>query len=146
MINKAINIETVYPGLTFCEKIKKVAEQGFNQIEFWGWDALDLDEVKKTCDEAGVKVRAFSATKEWSLCDVEHRTEYIDWIEKSIEAAKKLDCNSLILFPNHFTPNGCADFREKYTKDAMFANITATLTMLVPTLEKMILHCFLSRL
>lgn len=136
MIHQAINLEPLYPGLTLCEKIRRVAAEGFREIEFWGWEQLDLNEVKKTCEETDVKVRAFSGTKEWSLCDVSHRAEYLEWVKKSIEAAKKLDCQTLILFPNHFTPEGCADFRKQYSKEAMLANVTATLTLMVPMLEQ----------
>ena len=136
MISQAINLEPLYPGLTLCEKIRKVAEEGFKEVEFWGWDQLDLEEVKRTCKETGVKIRAFSGTKEWSLCDVSHRTEYIEWVRKSMEAARKLECDTLILFPNHFTSNGCADFRKRYSQEAMIANITATLTILAPELEE----------
>ena len=136
MISQAINLEPLYPGLALDEKIRKVAAEGFKEVEFWGWEQLDLKKVRKTCEETGVRIRAFSGTKEWSLCDVAHRTEYMEWIQKSIVAAKALDCDTLILFPNHFTSNGCADFRKQYSQDAMIANITATLTMLVPILEK----------
>lgn len=136
MISQAINLEPLYPGATLCEKIQKVSAEGFKEVEFWGWDQLDLKEVRRTCEETGVKIRAFSGTKEWSLCDVAHRTEYMDWVQKSIAAAKELDCDTLILFPNHFTSNGCADFRKQYSQDAMIANVAATLTMLVPILEE----------
>lgn len=88
MISQAINLEPLYPGATLCEKIRKVSAEGFKEVEFWGWDQLDLEEVRRTCEETGVKIRAFSGTKEWSLCDVTHRAEYMDWVQKSIEAAK----------------------------------------------------------
>lgn len=66
----------------------------------------------------------------------------MDWVQKSIAAAKELDCDTLILFPNHFTSNGCADFRKQYSQDAMIANVAATLTMLVPILEEPSYDCF----
>lgn len=135
MIDFAINIEMLYPGMDICEKIERVHAAGFQAIEFWGWQDKDLAKLKATCKHLGVKVRAFSGTGDWSLCDREHSGEYIDWIKKTIEVAKDLECDTLILFPNHFTPNGCADFRSKYSHEAMIANITATLTRLAPVLE-----------
>lgn len=81
-------------------------------------------------------MQAFSATGAWFLCDREHRREYIDWIKRSISVAKELDCDTLILFPNHFTPEGCADFRQKYRSEGLIANITGTLVRLAPDLEK----------
>lgn len=132
----AINIETIYPDMDYCEKIERVSAAGFKAVEFWSWDDKDLIRIKQTCERLGVKVRAFSGTKSYSLCDGEHSKEFIDWVQQSVQAAKKLACDTLILFPNHFTPNGCADFRNKYSHEAMIANITRTLTCLVPILEE----------
>lgn len=136
MIKTAINIEPLYPGLEICEKIRKVSAAGFKAIEFWSWDDRDIKEIKKTCQECGVKISAFTGTKSYSLCDREHQRECIDWVEQSIVAAKELDCDKLILFPNHFTPDGCADYRDKYSPAAAIANITNVLTRMVPLLEK----------
>lgn len=136
MIDFAINVEPLYPGMDICEKIKKVGSAGFDAVEFWGWHDRDLAQIRRTCKEHGVRVRAFSGTGSYSLCDREHGKEYIDWVKRSIDAAKKLDCDTLILFPNHFTPDGCADFRGKYSQSAMIANITHTLTCLAPVLEE----------
>ncbi len=136
MIDLAINLETIYPGMEFCDKIRGVHKAGFSAIEFWGWQDKDLPRVKAVCEELGVKVRAFSGTGSWSLCDREHRPEYLDWIRQSLQAARELECDKLILFPNHFTPSGCADFRDRYSREAMLANVTGTLTRMVPLLEE----------
>lgn len=136
MIDVAINIEPLYPGMDICEKIARVAEAGFQAVEFWSWDDRDLAQIKQTCRKHGVKVRAFSATKSFSLCDREHRKEYLDWVRQSVDAAKELDCDTLILFPNHFMPEGCADFRNKYSHEAMIAGITHNLTCMIPMLEE----------
>lgn len=136
MIEFAINLEPLYPGLELWEKVERVSAAGFTAVEFWGWQDKDIPKLKETCRKCGVKVRAFSGTGSWSLCDREHRGEYLDWIERTIPVAKELDCDTLILFPNHFTPEGCADFRQKYRPEGMIANITSTLVRLTPVLEK----------
>lgn len=136
MIDFAINIEPLYPGMDICEKIKKVSENGFHAVEFWSWDDRDLNQIKKTCRENQTKVRAFSATKSWSLCDRERKEKYVDWIRRSVDAAKQLDCDTLILFPNHFTPDGCSDFRDRYSREAMTANIMHNLETIAPILEE----------
>lgn len=136
MIELAINLETIYPGMGFCEKIRSVHKAGFRAIEFWGWQDKDLKKVKATCRELGMKIQAFSGTLSWSLCDRDSREAYMNWIRKSIQTAQELDCTNLILFPNHFTAEGCADFRNRYSREAMVANITATLTALAPKLEQ----------
>ena len=136
MIQLAINLETIYPGVDFCEKIRGVHKAGFSAIEFWGWQDKNLPQVKAVCQELGVKVQAFSGTGSWSLCDRASRTEYKDWIRQSLQAAKELECSNLILFPNHFTPGGCSDFRAQYSREAMVANAAVTLSELAPVLEE----------
>lgn len=136
MKEAAINIETIYPGMDICEKIERVSKAGFHAVEFWGWQDKDLSKISSTCRKFGVNVQAFSGIGSYSLCDREHSREFIDWIKRSIEAAQKLDCRRLILFPNHFTEKGCADFSGQYSQEAMTANITATLTKMMPILEE----------
>lgn len=136
MADYAINIEPLFSGMDICEKIAKVSAAGFDAIEFWSWHDRDLEKIKRICKEHNVKVRAFCGTGAYSLCDKEHGKECIDWVKQSVAAAKKLDCDTLILFPNHFTPNGCADFRDKYSPSAAIANITHALTCLAPVLEE----------
>ncbi|MBR0397018.1 MAG: TIM barrel protein [Eubacterium sp.] len=138
MINMAMNIETLYPGMDISEKIERVSAAGYKAIEFWTWHDKDLDAIKKTCEKCGVKIWAFCATKEWSLCDRAHADECVDWIRKSIQTAKDLNCDKVILFPNHFRPNGAgaADFRDQYSHEAMIASITADLVRVAPDLEE----------
>lgn len=136
MIDFAINIETLYPDMDICEKIERVSAEGFHAIEFWSWHDKDLARIKQTCKTHGVTVRAISGTGAYSLCDGKNSDAFIDWVKQSIGAAKELDCNTLILFPNHFTAAGCADFRSEYSHEAMIANMTNTLTHLVPMLEQ----------
>lgn len=136
MADFAINLETIYPGMSIYEKLERVAAAGFREVEFWSWKDKDLERIRTICSQREIKVRAFSGTASWSLCDRAHREKYIEWIKKSVKAAKELDCDTLILFPNHFTPEGCADFREVYSREGMIANITAALTRLAPFLEE----------
>lgn len=136
MIQTAINLEPLYPGMDFCEKIRRVSAAGFHAIEFWSWHDKELTDIRETCAECGVTVEAFSGTSIYSLCDRASSTAFIDWVRQSIETAKMLNCRKLILFPNHFTPQGCSDFRDQYTRDAMLAACTATLTKLAPILEQ----------
>ena len=90
----------------------------------------------KPAKKNGVRVRAFCGMEKYSLCDREHTADMVEWIKRTIQTAKTLGCDTLILFPNHFTPSGCTDFRDKYSHDAMVANITHTLTQIAPILEE----------
>lgn len=59
----------------------------------------DVKKIKETCDRWGVKVTAFSGQKPFSLCDGENSAGYIEWMKRSIDAAKYLNCDTLIAFP-----------------------------------------------
>ena len=50
MIDFAINVEPLYPGLDLCEKIRRVSQAGFRAVEFWGWDGRDVDRIRETCE------------------------------------------------------------------------------------------------
>lgn len=132
----AINIEPLYPDLEFCEKIKRVKAAGFDGIEFWGWQDRDLEQIKKTCQENEVKITAFCATSDYSMCDRKNSDNAVDWVKKSIQTAKYLDCDTLIVFPNHFTEYGAADFRDAYSHTEMMASIVRNFMLLAPELEK----------
>jgi hydroxypyruvate isomerase len=135
-MNYAVNIEPLFQGKDFCEKIRLAEEAGFHAIEFWGWRDKDIKKVRETCREYGVSVAAFCGQQDYSLCDAENCTDYMSWIKQSIEKAKYLDCDTLIVFSNHFTSNGCSDFRNKYNPSALLANVVHTLTLLAPILEE----------
>lgn len=135
-IETAINIETLYPDKTVEEKIERVSRAGFTAIEFWRWDNKDIDSLHDACRKHGVKVQAFGGTGDYSLCDRFHRSECLEHVRRSIEAAEKLDCSNLILFPNHFTAAGCADFTRRDSHTSGVASITAALCEMVPMLEE----------
>ena len=132
MIDFAINIETIYPGMEVCGKIERVSAAGFRAIEFWSWHDKDLADIRRVCQERGVSVKAFSGTSSHTPCVIgAHSQDCIEWIRRSLDAAKVLrlrhaDPVSQITF----TPCGCADFRDQYSRGAMLANITHTLTRL----------------
>lgn len=101
MISQAINLEPLYPGATLCEKIQKVSAEGFKEVEFWGWDQLDLKEVRRTCEETGVKIRAFVELKNghsvmWLIGRI-----YGLGSEKYC-SGKRTGLCTLILFPDQF--------------------------------------------
>lgn len=55
--------------------------------------------------------------------------------ERSIDAAKYLNCDTLIAFSNHFADGKSSDLRGKYSRTAQMANMVRTLTLLAPVLE-----------
>lgn len=132
----AVNIEPLFPGKDLCEKIVLAKQAGFSAVEFWSWHDRDVDKIKETCEKQGVKISAFCGQQDYSLCDGENSANYIDWVKKSIGTAKYLNCDTLIVFSNHFAGGKSSDFRDRYSKTAQLANIVHTLTLLAPVLEE----------
>lgn len=135
MMEYAVNIEMLYPGIPFCNRIGRVKQAGFDAIEFWGWHDKDIDDILGTCKKNGVRVQAISATGNYSPGDRQHQAECIRWVERTIKVAEKLGTKYIIMFPNHFTKEGCSNFCDKYTKSDGIAAITALLMRLEPKLE-----------
>ncbi len=135
MITYAANIEPLFGDADLCEKIVLAKQAGIDAVEFWDWNGRDVKKIKETCDRWGVKVTAFSGQKPFSLCDGENSAGYIEWMKRSIDAAKYLNCDTLIAFSNHFADGKSSDLRGKYSRTAQMANMVRTLTLLAPVLE-----------
>ena len=97
MLKRSLNIEVIYAELPWEERFAAAKKDGFDYIEFWNWDNKDLPKIKKLLDETGVKVSAMSGDGPYSMCDPINKEVYIDFIKKSIEAAKIINCPTLII-------------------------------------------------
>lgn len=115
MITYAANIEPLFPGKDIYEKIPLIRKAGISGIEFWSWADRDVKRIRELCEDQGVKVTAFSGQQDYSLCDGRKRSEYIEWVKRSIETAHYLECDSLIAFSNHFENGKSSDLRNIYS-------------------------------
>lgn len=131
----ALNIEPVFVEMDFCDRIGAAKKAGYDYIEFWDWYDKDIQKVKEACDKYDVKVSGFKGDKDYSLCGAEP-DEFIEWMKKSIETAKFLQCDSIITHSNHFGENGSSDYTDRFSHNRHIANMVRTLTSLVPILEE----------
>ncbi len=79
----------------FTDAMKGVKEAGYDAVEFWTWWDKDLDLFYKTQKELDLKVATFCA-KFINAGDIELQKDYLEGFKESVEAAKKLDCSTLI--------------------------------------------------
>lgn len=142
----SVNIEPLYEELDFCDRIPLIKKAGYDSIEFWSWADKDVGKIKETCEKYGVSISGFKGDQDYSLCDCEHTQEFIDSIKQSIETAKYLKCDSMIIHSNHFEESGSSDFRDKYSDAAHIANMTHALTLLAPILEENGIRMFIEPL
>lgn len=94
-MNFSVCIDSVFSGYPIDKALKNVKEAGFDTYEFWTWWDKDIDRLSALQSEHGIKAKAF-CTRFISLTDASKRALYLDGLKKSLEAAKKLDCNILI--------------------------------------------------
>ena len=120
-----VPIPCFFSGIPFTEAIKRVKELGFDAFETYGWKQLDLDEVKKVCDETGVEFISMCTT-EFRLTDASFRTAWLDGLKETCEAANRAGVKHLITQVGNDTGA---------PRDEQHANIVETLRLARPILE-----------
>lgn len=102
----AICIEMLYPGLSAPEKIRRIAGEGFFNVEFWGHGDKDSGELLSVCAETGSHIVNFSANRRGSLVDASTHNAIVQEIRESINVAKKLGTRTLMVLSNELGDGG----------------------------------------
>jgi len=89
---KSICIEKIFTELDFYDRFKAVADAGFTHMEIGCWCNRDVDRMAEELQKNGLTMTTLSADYKGSLIVPEDRNEFIDYLGRSIEAAKKLGC------------------------------------------------------
>jgi len=63
----SICIEMIYPELHFEDRIRAIAQHGFQHIEFWSWKDKDPESFSRVLRETGVRVSNFSGQRKGDL-------------------------------------------------------------------------------
>ncbi|PAB58962.1 TIM barrel protein [Anaeromicrobium sediminis] len=128
-MKKSACIEMIFTEAPFYERFKLAREAGFEYVEFWSWDDKDLDKIKDLCNKYNLKIGSFSGDKAFSMVDERENADYIDFIKKSIKAAKFLECDNLVIHSNALGEGGIVinDYKEidhkvKYDNMRMLLN------------------------
>lgn len=90
-----IPIPCFFGGMDFCDAIRKVKELGFDAAETYNWKDLDLEKVRKTCEETGVELLSMCTT-EFNMTDPAKREIWLSGLRESCAAAKKAGVKRLI--------------------------------------------------
>ncbi len=94
-MNISVCIDAVFGKYDFIDSMKSVKELGLETIEFWCWWEKNLNDIKTCKDNLDINISTF-CTKFISLTDESKHGEYLEGLKESIEAAKFLDCSTLI--------------------------------------------------
>lgn len=106
VFQKSACIEPMYQELPFLDRFQAAKRDGFDFVEFWNWTNKDLDAVKAAARSAGVGISGFNGDAELSLIDPEQKEAYLDFLRRSVEAAKKVGARSVTIHSNGLGEGG----------------------------------------
>ena len=106
VFQKSACIEPMYQELPFLDRFQAAKRDGFDFVEFWSWTDKDLDAVKAAARSAGVGISGFNGDAELSLIDPEQKAAYLDFLRRSVEAAKKVGARSVTIHSNGLGEGG----------------------------------------
>lgn len=99
-------IEPMYSELPFLDRFQAAKDDGFDFVEFWGWTDKDLDAVKAAADKAGIGISGFNGDAELSLIDPEQKDDYLAFLRRSVDAARKVGARSVTIHSNGLGEGG----------------------------------------
>ncbi len=107
-------IEPMYSELPFLDRFAAARRDGFDFVEFWGWMDKDLDGVRAAAEAAGIGISGFNGDAELSLIDPAQKDAYLDFLRRSLAAAKRVGARSLTIHSNGLGEGGrvICDYRD----------------------------------
>lgn len=105
MAKLCVCLETVFTDLPFAERLERVADMGYEAVEFWFHDqdpaGRDVAAIAKTCQEKGLVISDFVVNSPdgsigGSLVKPEDRDLYLSHLREVIPVAHQLNCTKLI--------------------------------------------------
>lgn len=94
-------IDSIYPKENLEEKLTRIKQAGFKFIEFWDWRDKDFNLIMNS----GLKVSNFSGNRISSLT-LDDKEKVIQEVNASIDAAKKLKCDRMMLLSDILEGDG----------------------------------------
>ncbi|HOV38193.1 MAG TPA: TIM barrel protein [Spirochaetales bacterium] len=106
MIKPVICFEMLYPALPPEEKIKKIADAGFEYVEFWSWRDKDIKSIQSVCQEYGIRVANFSGQRAGDLVNRHTHGILIKDLKESLKTAKIMGTHILMILTNELGEGG----------------------------------------
>lgn len=115
-----------FPKQPLQEAIREISALGYDAAELWGWQDLDVDEVRAALEETGLELLSMCTT-EFRMTDPAFRGLWLEGLERSCRMAGQLGVKKLItqVGPDTGAP-------RQLQRDAIVAALKAA----VPILEQ----------
>ncbi|GAI62597.1 unnamed protein product [marine sediment metagenome] len=94
-------IDSIYPEDGLNEKLERIKQAGFKFIEFWDWRNKDFELIINS----SLEVTNFSGNRVSSLT-LDSKEKIIQEVNTSIDAAKRLKCNRIMLLSDILEGDG----------------------------------------
>ncbi len=105
-MKKSACIETLFTELPFALRFAAAKEAGFDLVEFWSWTDKDPDELRAESDAAGIGIGSMSGDRDYSLVDPSHKRAYLEFARKSMEVARRIGCDTVVIHSNALGEGG----------------------------------------
>ena len=105
-LKKCACIEPMYAELPFYDRFQAAKDDGFEAVEFWGWTDKDLGRVERAASQAGIAISGFNGDADFSQIAPEERAEYLAFLRRSVDAAKRVGASSLTIHSNALGEGG----------------------------------------
>ena len=129
-MDKSICIEKIFTEVDFYDRFAEVAKEGFSHVEFWSWSTKDLGRVTAELRAHNLSVASISGDQDYSLVCADEREGYLDYLRRSIEAAKALRCPTLVVHSDAIGPDGKISASASHLSDEeKFAAAVETLRL-----------------
>ena len=106
VFQKSACIEPMYQELPFLDRFQAAKRDGFDFVEFWSWTDKDLDAVRDAASSAGIGITGFNGDAELSMINPDQKAAYLDFLRRSVEAAKKVGARSVTIHSNGLGEGG----------------------------------------
>lgn len=136
MTRASISLEMIYRNEPFVDRLDRVADHGFDTVEFGTWSTRDLTAIERRLDENGLSVHQIAATRETplqpealerALTDPTKQETVVADIEASVETAARLGCPNLVVL--------VGPALDTYTHEEMYESVVACLREAAPAAE-----------
>ena len=107
-------IDSIYSKENLEEKLTRIKQAGFKFIEFWDWRDKDVNLIMNS----GLKVSNFSGNRISSLT-LDDKEKVIQEVNASIDAAKKLKCDRMMLLSDILEGDGSVKINSISTENKL---------------------------
>ena len=102
----SICVEMFYPDLLFIDKLSRVVDRGFKEIEFWSSYDKNQEELEEFQDRHGINIVTFSGHRNSAPAAEDDRKDFLTEIKTTAATAQRLGCPSLMVLSNALGPDG----------------------------------------